>query len=82
MRRYAITQVVRVVCFVLAVALPVPLAVKLLLVLGALVLPWLGVVAANGGPSRARVRPTAMVDRVEPVRLQLDPGTVVDQERD
>ncbi|MDX6265314.1 MAG: hypothetical protein QOD70_54, partial [Frankiales bacterium] len=38
MRRYAITQVVRVVCFVLAVALPVPLAVKLLLVLGALVL--------------------------------------------
>lgn len=82
MRRYAITQVVRVVCFVLAVALPVPLAVKLLLVLGALVLPWLGVVAANGGPSRARVRATAMVDRVEPVRLQLDPGTVVDQERD
>jgi hypothetical protein len=80
MRRYAITQLARVVCFLLAVALPVPLGAKLLLVLGALVLPWMGVVAANGGPSRTRARETAMVDRVEPVRLQLDPGTVVDQE--
>lgn len=80
MRRYVVTQGVRLVCLVLAVSLPVPVWAKLLLVLGALVLPWMGVVAANGGPARERTRETAMVERVEPVRLQLDPGTVVDQD--
>jgi hypothetical protein len=79
-RRYAVTQGIRLVCLVLAVSLPVPVWAKLLLVLGALVLPWMGVVAANGGPARERARETAMVDRVEPVRLQLDPGTVVEQD--
>jgi hypothetical protein len=81
MRRYFITQLVRAVCFVLAVALPLPIWGKLLFVLGALVLPWMGVVAANGGPAKTKVGENSMVDRVEqPVRLQLDPGTVIDQD--
>jgi hypothetical protein len=80
LRRYVITQGVRLLCFVLAVTLPVPLWAKLLLVLGSLVLPWMGVVTANAGPSRARPRETAMVDRVEPVRLQLDPARTIDQD--
>lgn len=76
-RRYAITQGVRVTCFVLAVALPVPLGLKLALIVGALVLPWVGVVSANGGPTvEKRERPTALVDR--PVRIELEPGRDVD----
>jgi hypothetical protein len=76
-RRYAITQAVRVSCFVLAVALPVPLGVRLALVVGAFVLPWIGVVSANGGPAvDKRPRPTALVDR--PVRIALEPGRDVD----
>ncbi|MFN2537713.1 MAG: DUF3099 domain-containing protein [Mycobacteriales bacterium] len=80
MRRYVVTQGVRVLCFVLAVSLPVPLWAKLLLILGALVLPWMGVVAANGGPSRERVRANAMVGRPEPMPLRLDAGRTIDQE--
>ena len=62
MRRYFITQAVRAVSFLLAVALPLPIWGKLAFVLAALVLPWMGVVAANGGPSREKARETAMVD--------------------
>lgn len=80
MRRYLVTQGVRVACFVLAVTLPVPLWAKLGLIVGALVLPWMGVVAANAGPSRERARDNAMVDRVEPIPLQLEPGRTIDQE--
>jgi hypothetical protein len=80
MRRYFITQLVRAISFLLAVALPVPIWGKLLFVVGALVLPWMGVVAANAGPAKSKVGETAMVERVEPVRLQLDPGTVIDQD--
>ena len=80
MRRYAITQLVRVVCLVVAVFLPAPLWVRLAFIPAALLLPYLGVVSANAGPSRERPRETALVDRVEPVRLQLDPGRTVDQE--
>jgi hypothetical protein len=81
-RRYAITQGVRLVCFILAVALPVPVWAKLVLIAGALVLPWLGVVAANGGPALDRRRvPEALVDRpVGPIRIALEPGRDVDAE--
>ena len=83
-RRYAVTQLVRISCFVLAVALPVPLAWKLVLVVGAFTLPWFGVVAANAGPVVQRAgRPTALVDRAaveEPVRIALEPGRVIDQD--
>jgi hypothetical protein len=79
-RRYAQLQALRLVCFVLAVLLPVPLGVKLVLVGAALVLPWMGVVGANGGPKVVRgPRPTALVDRVEPTRIALEPGRDVDQ---
>ena len=79
-RRYAITQAVRLACFVLAVALPVPLGARLALVVGAFILPWLGVVSANAGPSvDRRARPTALIDRTEPARIALEPGRDVDQ---
>lgn len=82
-RRYAVTQLVRISCFVLSVALPVPLVWKLVLVVGAFTLPWFGVVAANAGPAVQRGgKPTAMVDRPEqePLRLALEPGRVIDQD--
>jgi hypothetical protein len=78
-RRYAQTQAVRLLCFLLAVFLPVPLWARLVLIVAAFVLPWIGVVNANGGPSRdARARPDALVDRVEPVRIALEPGRDLD----
>ena len=80
MRRYVVTQAVRLGCFLLAVLLPVPLWAKLVLVLGALVLPWMGVVSANGGPARRRQGAHAMVERVEPIPLQLDPARTIDQD--
>ena len=82
-RRYVITQSVRVLCVVLAAALPVPVAWKGVLLVGAVALPWFGVVMANAGPTRARARPTAMVARptpVEPTRIALEPGRVIDQD--
>lgn len=86
-RRYILTQLVRVVCVVLAVALPVPTSAKLLLGLGAVCLPWFGVVAANAGPTVSRKRPTAIATDLretlpEPVqRIAIEPGRVVDAER-
>ena len=80
MRRYLVMQSVRVVCLVLAVTVPGPLWVRLLFVPAALLLPYLGVVAANGGPAKQKVTANAMVDRVEPVRLQLDPARTIDQD--
>ena len=78
-RRYAMTQAVRLACFLLAVALPVPLGVKLVLITGAFVLPWMGVVAANGGPTREPVtRPDALIERAAPVRIALEPGRDID----
>ena len=78
-RRYARTQAARLVCFLLAVALPVPVWGKLALIAGALVLPWLGVVAANAGPAlERRPRPDSLVER--PVRIALEPGRDVDAE--
>lgn len=82
-RRYMLTQLVRVVCVLLAVLLPVLPAVKLLFIAGAVVLPWLGVVAANAGPTVSRrSRPSAIVDRAveQPERIAVEPGRVVDAE--
>lgn len=84
-RRYAITQGVRVLCVVLGVALPVPIVFRGLLFVGAVVLPWLGVVAANAGPTVARRKKTAIVEGhlsetlpEQPLRLAIEPGRVVD----
>jgi hypothetical protein len=80
-RRYLLTQLVRVACFVLAVALPVALWAKLLLIVGAFALPWMGVVAANAGPTVERRRPMSGVDApTEPLRVALDAGRTIDQE--
>ena len=82
-RRYVLSQSVRILCVVLAVALPVPVAVKGLLVFGAVALPWFGVVMANAGPTAERARATAIVDRpveAEPVRIAIEPGRVIDQD--
>lgn len=87
-RRYVATQLVRVVCVVLGVALPVPVPIKLLLFLGAVVLPWFGVVMANAGPTVTRTKKTAIVAGgltetlpEPPLRLAIEPGRVVDAER-
>lgn len=79
-RRYAITQLVRVSCFVLAVSLPVPLWAKLVLIVGAFTLPWMGVMAANAGPTIQRSRPSAIIDEpsVETLRIAIEPGRVID----
>ena len=75
-RRYAQTQAVRLLCFLLAVALPVPIWAKLLFIFGAFTLPWLGVMAANAGPAIDRTTPDALVER--PVRIALEPGRDID----
>ena len=81
-RRYVITQSLRILCVVLAAALPVPLAWKGVLLVGAVLLPWFGVVMANAGPTVARRRKTALVDRPVdvPVRIALERGRVIDHE--
>jgi hypothetical protein len=82
-RRYVITQSIRIVCVVLAAVLPVPLPWKGLLFVGAIALPWFGVVMANAGPTLGRARQTAMISRpepVEPLRIAIEPGRVIDQD--
>lgn len=84
-RRYIVTQSVRAACVVLATMLPVSLFWKGVLILGALALPWFGVVMANAGPTVSRRRKTALVERELPVvdeatRLAIDPGKVIDQD--
>jgi Protein of unknown function (DUF3099) len=84
-RRYILTQMVRVVCVILGVAVPAPVPVKLLLFSGAVFLPWFGVVMANAGPALDRSQSTSLVARGsldEPVqRVAIEPGRVVDAER-
>lgn len=78
-KRYLVSQAVRVSCFVLAVALPVPLWAKLVLIVGAFTLPWLGVVQANAGPVVQKQKaPTAVVPHAEPLRIAIEPGRTID----
>lgn len=82
-RRYVLTQSVRIVCVVAAALLPVSLFWKGVLMLGAVALPWFGVVMANAGPTVSRRTRTSLVDRrvpLEPVRIALEPGRVIDQD--
>ncbi len=82
-RRYVMTQSVRIVCVVLAAFLPVPVAWKGVLILGAVLLPWFGVVMANAGPTVGRSRRNALVDRpveAQPLRIAIEPGRVIDQD--
>ncbi len=89
-RRYVATQLVRVLLIVLGVALPVPVPFRLLLFVGAVVLPWFGVVMANAGPVADKREKTAIVEGgltetlpapEQPLRLAIEPGRVVDAER-
>ena len=87
-RRYVLTQSLRIACVLLATLLPVALAWKGVLIVGAVALPWFGVVMANAGPTvQRRRRRTAIVDRGPqpgadvPLRLSIEPGRVLDAER-
>ena len=82
-RRYLLTQGLRMACVVLAVALPVPPIWKVAFIAGAVALPWFGVVMANAGPTaRSKAERNALVERPveQPVRLQLEPGRVIDMD--
>lgn len=82
-RRYVMTQSVRIVCVILATALPVPLIYKGLLLLGAIALPWFGVVMANAGPTVHRRKETALRGSPveQPSAVQVEPGRVIDAEQ-
>lgn len=80
-RRYLWTQGVRMLCVLLAVALPVPVVWKAAFIAGAVVLPWFGVVMANAGPTaRSRSERNSLVEREveQPVRIAIEPGRVID----
>jgi hypothetical protein len=82
-RRYLYTQSLRMVCVVLAVALPVAPLWKGAFIVGAVALPWFGVVMANAGPVAQRRRSsTAVLERevATPERLAIEPGRVIDLE--
>lgn len=81
-QRYVIMQSMRLVCIVLATALPLPIVLRALLLVGAIALPWFGVVMANAGPTVPRKRKTAL--RTTPGATQavtaIEPGRVIDAE--
>ncbi len=80
-RRYVLTQGVRILCVVLATALPVSVVWKVVFILGAVALPWFGVVMANAGPTaKSKDERNALLQRPveEPVRLAIEPGRVID----
>ncbi len=66
-RRYSITMAVRVLCILLAALLPIPLWSKGLFIVGAVVLPWIAVIGANGGDAvdRREINLVARTDRVQ-----------------
>ena len=83
-RRYILTQSVRVLCVVLATTLPVSVAWKIVFILGAVALPWFGVVMANAGPTVSHRKqshrlPTPV--QTQPVRIAIEPGRVIEAER-
>jgi hypothetical protein len=59
-RRYLVTMGLRVACFVLAivfVGLGLPWEFSAIAIAASLILPWVAVIAANAGPTRAVERP-------------------------
>lgn len=69
-RRYLVQMSVRVVCFVGAVL--VDHWTRWLLLAGAVVLPYVAVVLANGGRERGETEPEAFV---RPAQLSASPGS-------
>lgn len=84
-KRYLVMQGIRVACVILAVTLPVAPIWKIGFIVGSIVLPWLGVVSANAGPTVDRRRASAIVARTvtveAPERVALEPGRVIEAER-
>lgn len=68
-RRYSITMAVRIVCILLAALLPIPLWSKGLFIVGAVVLPWVAVIGANGGDKVDR-RETHLVAHPHDAQLE------------
>lgn len=83
-RRYMVTQSVRILCVLLGVLLPVPIGVKGLFFVGAVALPWFGVVMANAGPTvlSKKQRESAIAhglsETAAPQRIALEPGRDID----
>lgn len=83
-RRYLLMQSGRLACVVLGVFLPVPIWVKALFFVGAVALPWFGVVMANAGPSvasrkdRKNAIREGLTESPLPDRIAIEPGRVVD----
>lgn len=74
-------------CVLLAVLVPVSPFWKVVFILGAVVLPWVGVVAANAGPSLERrpaqaavPLPAATTPVPTPVPTPIAPARVIDYE--
>lgn len=80
--RYAISMGIRTVCFVLAIVTHGWL--RAVLLVGALVLPYLSVVYANSGRERVRAGPPGYRPdgpaAIDPVRTELPRGETPDQE--
>ena len=89
-QRYIMLQSGRIMCVVLATALPVSGLFTAALIGGAVLLPWFSVVLANAGPSITRSRPSALkqtlgnsVVQTEgfPARLALSSSKIIDAEK-
>ncbi|MDX6228251.1 MAG: hypothetical protein QOI76_1641 [Frankiales bacterium] len=70
-RQYTIVMSVRVVCFILAVVVPV-IWLRVVFIVGALVLPWVAVIAANQVHGKAPRGPKLYVPK--PRRALTDGG--------
>lgn len=71
MRSYLIKMAVRTVCFILAIVIPGPLILRLVLIAAALLLPWMSVVVANAPGLPPPGRPRRVIPRPPPA---LGPG--------
>lgn len=70
-RRYLVTMAVRVACLIASIAIPgLPVWARLAFIGGAVVLPWLAVVNANGGEVAERDANPALFAHVEQVQIE------------
>ncbi len=83
-RRYLIQMGIRVVCFVVAVLTwsRVPLWVSLVLIVGAVVLPYIAVLFANAGRERQAVGPVAVLPPTLPSGPPHPSGPAAGQDED
>jgi hypothetical protein len=61
-RQYAMVMSIRVICFILAIVVSINW-LRGVLIVGALVLPWVAVIAANQVKSRVSQKPSLFVPR-------------------